>query len=57
MTLPLFADGVQLTVAEAFAAVAETPAGAAGTAAGTTALEGADGGPDPAAFVAVTVNV
>ena len=38
-------------------AVAETEVGAPGTVAGTTALEGTEATPVPAAFVAVTVNV
>jgi hypothetical protein len=51
------AGAVQLTVADAFPAVAVTPLGAAGTVAGVTAEEAADSGPVPTALVAMTVNV
>jgi hypothetical protein len=53
----LEAGAVQVTVACALPAVADTPVGAPGTLAGTTALEGVDAGPVPTALVAVTVNV
>jgi len=54
---PFEAGGVKLTVAWAFPAVAETAAGAPGTVAGVTLIEGDDAGPVPAALVAVTVKV
>jgi hypothetical protein len=56
---PVFDGAVQLTVAEAFPAVAETPVGAPGTAGalGVTALDAADSGPVPVALVADTVKV
>ena len=54
---PSDAGGVKLTVACALPAVAVTPVGAPGTVAGVTLLDGADAGPVPNAFVAVTVNV
>jgi len=56
-------DGtVQLTTADAFPPVAVTPVGAAGAvgaegADGVTALDAAETGPLPTAFVAVTLNV
>ena len=53
---PLF-GAVQVTVACALPAVAETLVGAPGTVAGVTELDGVDAGPVPAALVAVTVNV
>jgi hypothetical protein len=55
--LPPLAGAVQETVAEPLPAVAETPVGTPGTAAGVTELDAADGDPVPTAFVAVTVNV
>src|ERR1700693_1621291 len=51
--------GVQLTLADPIPAVAVAPVGgwgAPGVVVGTTALEGADGGPVPAVLVAVTVK-
>ena len=54
---PLDAGAVNVTVACALPLVAVAPVGASGTVAGVTAFEGADGGPVPTAFVAVTVNV
>jgi hypothetical protein len=48
---------VKATVACPLPAVAEVIAGAPGTVRGVTALEGADAGPVPALFDAVTVNV
>jgi hypothetical protein len=55
--LPPLSGGVQLTVADAFPAVAVTPVGAPGTVgAGMTVLDGADSGPVPTEFVAVTVK-
>ena len=54
---PLSAGAVKLTVAWPLPAVAVTPVGASGTVRGVTAFEAADGGPVPAAFVALTVNV
>ena len=48
----------QAMAAKAFPAVAVTPVGAEGTVAvGVTGAEGAEAGPVPKAFVAVTVNV
>ena len=54
---PVDAGGVNVTVACALPAVALPIVGAPGTAAGVTLLEGAEAGPVPTAFVAVTVNV
>ena len=55
--LPPLAGAVQETVAEPLPAVAETPVGAPGTAAGVTEFDAADPAPVPTAFVAVTVKV
>jgi hypothetical protein len=53
----LAAGAVQLTVAWAMPAVADTRVGAAGAVApGVTVLDAADGCPVPTALVAVTVN-
>jgi hypothetical protein len=57
IVLPPFDGAVQLTVAWAFPAVAVTPVGAAGAAAGVTAVEGEDSAPLPIELVAITVNV
>jgi hypothetical protein len=57
---PLLAGAVQLTVAEALAAVAVTAVGAPGTdplPAGVTGLDGAEAGPSFRLFWAITVNV
>ena len=54
---PLLAGAVQVTVAEALPAVADTPVGAPGTVAGVTAVEAAEAAPVPAPLVAVTVKV
>jgi hypothetical protein len=56
---PVLLGGVQLTVAELLPAVAVTAVGAAGApaAVGVTEFEGTDGGPEPCALVATTVNV
>lgn len=57
---PLLAGPVQLTVACAFPAVALRAVGApgaVGTAVGVTEFDELLAGPDPALFVAVTVNV
>jgi len=54
---PFENGGVNATVASESPAVAGPIAGAPGTVAGVTLFEGADAGPVPAAFVAVTVNV
>lgn len=55
---PLSVGAVQLTVACAFPATAETAVGGAGAvAAGVTLFDAADAGPVPALFFAVTVNV
>ena len=54
---PLDAGAVQLTVADAFPATADTAVGAPGTVMGTTTFDGVDAALVPAAFVAVTVNV
>jgi hypothetical protein len=55
---PFDAGSLKVTVACPFPAVAATALGAAGTvgADGVTAFDGADAGPVPALFVAVTVN-
>ena len=58
MALPPFdAGAVKVSVAWAFPAVAVPIVGAPGTPAGVTLFDGADAGPVPAAFVAVTVKV
>jgi len=54
---PLNEGGVKLTAAWALPAVALTPVGAPGTAAGVTELEAPEGREFPAAFVAVTVKL
>jgi len=54
---PLEMGGVNATVACALPAVATTPVGLPGNAAGMTLFEGADAGPVPTALVAVTVKV
>ena len=54
---PFEAGGVNATVASESPALAGPIVGAPGTVAGMTLFEGADAGPVPAAFVAVTVNV
>lgn len=56
MAWPLGFGAVQVTVAWPLPGVAETLAGAPGTPVTVTALEGADSGPFPKEFVAVTVN-
>ena len=56
--LPPLDDGAdQDTVAEESPNTPDTPVGAPGTVAGTTAPEAVDVEPAPALFVAVTVNV
>jgi hypothetical protein len=58
MALPPFdAGGDQVTVAEALPPVALADVGAPGLVKGVTAFDAADGGLDPCAFWAVTVNV
>ncbi len=58
MGLPPFDAGAgQLTMADAVAAIAVGVPGAPGMVAGVTLFEGADAGPVPNAFVAVTVKV
>jgi len=56
---PVLVGAVQLTVADALAAVADTPVGAPGSVGplGVTALDGDEAGPVPLALVADTVNV
>jgi hypothetical protein len=54
---PVEAGGVNVTVACEFPAVATPIVGGPGTAAGVTLFEGADAGPVPTAFVAMTVKV
>jgi len=54
---PVEAGGVNVTVACALPAVAVPIVGAPGRLANVTLFEGADAGPVPAAFVAVTVKV
>ena len=54
---PPLLGAVQLTVADFTPAVAVTDVGAPGTVAGVTALDAADAGLVPRAFVAVTVKV
>jgi hypothetical protein len=57
MALPPFGPGEKETDAWALPAVALIPVGGPGTPLGVTRLEADDGGPVPAAFVAVTVKV
>ena len=54
---PSYDGAVQLTLACAFPADAETAVAAPGTVIGVTLLDASDAGPLPAALVAVTVNV
>ncbi len=54
---PVLPGAVQVTVALASPAIAETPVGAPGTSAGTIATDATEAVLVPAAFVAVTVNV
>ena len=54
---PFEAGADQLTTADPSAGVATTPVGAPGTVAGMTAADGAEAGPVPTEFVAVTLNV
>jgi hypothetical protein len=54
---PLFKGAVKLTLAWALPPVAITAVGGPGSAEGVTLFEGADAAPEPAAFVATTVNV
>ena len=54
---PSSAGGVQLTLADAFPAVAITLVGAPGGPVGMTLFEAGEAGPVPAALVAVTANV
>src|SRR5690348_15082643 len=58
MAAPLLEAGAtHVTVACAFPAVAFTPVGAPGGPAGITAFDGAEAGPLPTEFAAVTVKV
>jgi hypothetical protein len=58
MALPPSEDGaVQLTAAWPSPAIALTPVGAPGTAAGVTEFDGPEAGLSPIAFVATTVKV
>ena len=57
IALPLLAGAVHDTAAELLPAVAVTPVGAPGTAAGVTELDAVDAPPVPTALVAVTVKV
>jgi hypothetical protein len=54
---PLLTGAVKVTLACALPPVAVTAVGAPGTVAGVTLFDGADAGPEPAVFVATTVNV
>jgi hypothetical protein len=54
---PLLTGGVNEIVAWLSPPIASGAVGAPGKPTGTTALDGTDGGPVPALFVAVTVNV
>jgi hypothetical protein len=54
---PVEAGAVQVTVAEALAAVAEAPEGAPGTVRGVTVFEGLEAAPTPTVLVALTVKV
>ena len=55
--LPLFDGAIKLTVALPLPCIADTFVGAPGTVLGVTEFDGADAGPVPPVFVAVTVNV
>jgi hypothetical protein len=57
--LPPFGGALQLTVADAFPAVALTPVGAPGTVGpvGVTGLQAAEAGPVPTPLLAVTLKV
>ena len=57
IALPPLAGADHVTVAEPLPATAVGAAGAAGTAAGVTALEAGDASPVPTALVAATVKV
>jgi len=57
IALPLLAGAAHETVAVVLPAVAVTPVGAPGTAAGVTEFDAADALLVPTALVAVTVNV
>ena len=54
---PFDTGGENATIARPSRGLAATFVGAPGTLAGVTAFDGADAGPVPAAFVAVTVKV
>jgi len=54
---PFEAGAVQVTVAEALPATAETPVGAPGTVGGVTGDDAVEGKESPTAFMATTVNV
>ena len=53
----MFKGAVNVTLACALPAVAVTAVGAPGTVRGVTLFDGAEAAPEPAAFVATTVNV
>ena len=60
IALPPLDGAVQVTVAAALPAVADTPVGAPGTVAGATGVtevDAADAGPAPTELIAMTVNV
>ena len=57
MAEPLSEGAVQEILAAALPAIAETPVGAPGTVAGTTAPDADDAADVPTVLVAVTVNV
>ena len=54
---PLFVGATNVTVAEAFPAVATTPVGASGAVAGVTAVEVSEEAEEPTVFSATTVKV
>jgi hypothetical protein len=53
----MLVDGFQVTCAEPIPPTALTALGIEGTSPGTTAFDGPESGPVPAALVAFTVNV
>jgi hypothetical protein len=57
MSEPLSTGADQLTIADSFPAVADTPLGVSGTLAGVTAEEADEGGELPRLFTAWTVKV
>ncbi len=57
MAVPSFNPADQVTTADAFSGVADTPMGAPGTTLGLIEREGEEDGESPRLFLATTVNV